>query len=79
MYFFGLFVVYLLTPADVTWHLLTSATRVMATVSFGLLVSLFFLMSGLERGQPADRASAAGPPQSARSEIESAARPSGTS
>lgn len=79
LYFFGLFVVYLLTPAEVTWHLLTSATRVMATVSFGLLISLFFLMSGLEWGQPADRGSAAGAPQSARSEIESAARPSGTS
>ena len=49
LYFAGTYAVYLVAPANVTWLLLTSATRVMATVSFGLLVAIFFLLVSLER------------------------------
>lgn len=48
LYVCGLYVVYLSTPQDLTFHLFTSATRTMATVSVALLVSMFFLLSALE-------------------------------
>jgi hypothetical protein len=47
LYFCGLYIVYLSKP-DLNWHLSTSATRTMATVSMGLLVSMYFLLSDLE-------------------------------
>lgn len=48
LYFCGMYLVYLITPANLTWHLLTSATRVMVTVSLGLLITIFFLLTSLE-------------------------------
>ena len=53
LYVCGLFIVYLSTPHDVTFHLFTSATRTMATASVALFVSVFFLLSGLEVNQGA--------------------------
>ena len=48
LYLCGLYVAYLSTPLDLTFHLFTSATRTMATASVGLFVSMFFLLSSLE-------------------------------
>lgn len=48
LYFCGLYVAYLITPTDLFFLLSTSAARTMATASVGLLVCLFFLLSGLE-------------------------------
>ena len=48
LYFGGLYVVYLSTPHDLTFHLFTSAPRTMATASVALFVSMFFLLTGLE-------------------------------
>jgi hypothetical protein len=49
LYVCGLYLVYLSTPHnDVTFYLFTSASRTMTTASVALLVSLFFLLSGLE-------------------------------
>jgi hypothetical protein len=50
LYGAGLYVVYLSTPHDILdFYLSTSAIRTMATTSMALLVSLFFLIAGLER------------------------------
>lgn len=49
LYVCGIYLVYLSTPHDdLTFYLFTSATRTMATASVALLVSMFFLLSGLE-------------------------------
>ena len=48
LYFCGLYLAYLSTPLDLTFHLFTSATRTMATASVALFVGMFFLLSGLE-------------------------------
>ena len=48
LYFSGLYVTYLSTPYGLQFHLATSATRTMTTTSMALLVSLFFLLCGLE-------------------------------
>jgi hypothetical protein len=49
LYGTGLFAVYMSTPHDILpFYLLTSASRTMATASMAMLVSIFFLMSGLE-------------------------------
>jgi hypothetical protein len=48
LYFCGLYVVYLTTPATLDFFLQTSATRTMATAGVALLVALFFILSGLE-------------------------------
>ena len=49
LYVGGIYVVYLSTPHnDVTFYLFTSASRTMTTASVALLVSMFFLLSGLE-------------------------------
>jgi hypothetical protein len=72
LYFCGMFAVYLSTPWSLTWHLLTSATRTMVTVSFGFLISLHFLLSALETsearaGATALRADPAAVPPASRS------------
>src|SRR5205814_7338388 len=48
LYVCGLYVVYLSTPLNLTFHLFTSATRTMETANVALFVSLFFLLSSLE-------------------------------
>ena len=48
LYVGGLYIVYLSTPLDLTFHLSTSAARTMATGSLALFVSMFFLLSSLE-------------------------------
>jgi hypothetical protein len=48
LYVCGLYIVYLSTPHDFEFHLATSGTRTMTTASMALLVSMFFLLSGLE-------------------------------
>jgi hypothetical protein len=49
LYAYGLCAVYLSTPYGLEWHLGTSATRTMMTASMALCVSIFFLLSDLER------------------------------
>ncbi len=51
IYFTGIFIVYLATPADLTWHLNTSATRTMQTVILGLFVATYFVLSNMEGGE----------------------------
>jgi hypothetical protein len=51
IYFAGIFIVYLATPAELTWHLNTSATRTMQTVVLGIFVASYFTLSGLEGGE----------------------------
>lgn len=49
LYVCGVYVVYLSTPHDILpFYLFTSAGRTMTTASVALLVSIFFLLSGLE-------------------------------
>lgn len=48
LYFCGIYAAYLGTPASLEFHLSTSAGRTMATASVGLLVCLYFLLTGLE-------------------------------
>lgn len=48
LYFCGLYVIYLSSPYGLDFHLGTSATRTMASARVALLVSMFFLLSGLE-------------------------------
>jgi hypothetical protein len=48
LYVCGLYLVYLGTPADLNWHLATTASRTMLTACMALVVSMFFLLSGLE-------------------------------
>jgi hypothetical protein len=48
LYVCGLYVVYLSTHAGLNWQLGTSATRTMLTAWIALVVSLYFLLSGLE-------------------------------
>lgn len=49
LYFGGIYTVYLSTPHDdLPFYLFTAGTRVMATAGVALLVSMFFLLSGLE-------------------------------
>jgi len=56
LYICGLFVVYLSTPHDdLTFYLFTSASRTMMTASVALLISMFFLLSGLEMNEPEPR------------------------
>jgi len=50
LYGLGIFVVYLLTPADLSWHLGTSADRTMLPVSTGLFVVVYFIINKLETG-----------------------------
>jgi len=48
LYFCGIYTAYLGTPTGLGFHLTTSAGRTMATASVGLLVCLYFLLTGLE-------------------------------
>jgi hypothetical protein len=48
LYFCAIYVAYLSTPRGLEFHLTTSAGRTMATASMGLLVCLYFLLTGLE-------------------------------
>jgi hypothetical protein len=61
VYFCGMYAVYFIAPANVSWLLLTSATRVMATVSFGLLITISFLLISLERRDAVARPTGADP------------------
>lgn len=49
LYVGGLALVYLSTPADLFFHLSTSATRTVTTASMAMVVGLFFLLSGFEK------------------------------
>lgn len=53
LYFCAMCFVYLVTPYDMGWHLLTSAGRTMLTVSVGLLVSLYLLLHDERPGDEA--------------------------
>ncbi len=48
IYFTGMFCVYLATPADLQWHLSTSADRTMMTVLGALFAGTFLVMVGIE-------------------------------
>ena len=48
IYFTGMFCVYLATPADLQWHLSTSAGRTMMTVLGALFAGTFLVMVGIE-------------------------------
>jgi hypothetical protein len=48
LYVAGLYGVYLSTPQDLTFHLFTSAGRTMATASWALFISVYFVLAGLE-------------------------------
>jgi hypothetical protein len=53
LYSAGMFVIYLATPNDVTWHLATSAERTMLLAAFGFLGSTFLVLESLESRDPA--------------------------
>ena len=48
LYLSGIFFIYLATPANLQWHLSTSATRTMAVVLFGLFAGTYFLLQEIE-------------------------------
>ena len=48
IYFLGILLIYLATPADLGWHLQTSARRTMLPVLLLLFAASFFLMRGVE-------------------------------
>jgi hypothetical protein len=48
IYFAGIFCVYLATPADLNWHLSSSASRTMMTVLTALFAATFFTLQELE-------------------------------
>lgn len=48
IYFSGIFLIYLATPADLGWHLQTSASRTMLPVLLMLFAAAFSLMRGVE-------------------------------
>jgi hypothetical protein len=54
LHFCGMFVVYLSTPAELTFHLTTSAFRTMASTRVSLLVAIFFVLADLERPAPVE-------------------------
>lgn len=49
VYAAGMGFVYLQTPADVSWHLLTSVNRTMFTVNAGIIVAIFFALQEFEK------------------------------
>lgn len=49
IYFTGMFCVYLATPADLQWHLSTSADRTMMTVLAALFAGTFLVMLEIEK------------------------------
>jgi hypothetical protein len=49
LYATGLYAAYLSTPYGLNFHLTTSATRTMTTANMALIVSVFFLLTGLEK------------------------------
>lgn len=49
LYAAGLYAAYLSTPYGLNVHLTTSATRTMTTANMALIVSVFFLLTGLEK------------------------------
>jgi hypothetical protein len=53
LYFCGIFVIYLGTPHDLTWHLTTSADRTMLMVLFVFLGSTFLILDAMESRGPA--------------------------
>ncbi|HSL21782.1 MAG TPA: hypothetical protein VK886_09610 [Vicinamibacterales bacterium] len=53
LYFGGLYLAYLSSPADLYFHLSTSATRTVTGAGMALMVGLFFLLSGLEKDEAA--------------------------
>lgn len=48
LYFSGIFLIYLATPANLQWHLATSATRTMTVVLFGFYTGIYFLLQEIE-------------------------------
>lgn len=48
LYLSGIFIIYLATPANLQWHLSTSATRTMTVVLFGLFAGTYFLLQEIE-------------------------------
>lgn len=48
LYFSGIFFIYMATPANLQWHLSTSATRTMGVVLFGLFAGIYFLLQEIE-------------------------------
>lgn len=48
IYFSGMFLIYLATPADLGWHLQTSARRTMLPVLLMLFAAVFLLLRGVE-------------------------------
>jgi len=52
LYFIGIFVIYLTTKNDLTWHLATSADRTMLPVLHGIFASVFLILQRLEEAPP---------------------------
>jgi len=55
IYCMGIITIYLLTPADLNWHLTTSINRTMLPVSAGFLVSTYFILNSIETGKKISR------------------------
>ena len=48
VYYWGIVIIYLITPANLNWHLATSVQRTMLTVSSCMFAGIFFLLKELE-------------------------------
>jgi hypothetical protein len=48
IYYCGIVIIYLMTPANLNWHLATSVQRTMLTVSSCMFAGIFFLLKELE-------------------------------
>lgn len=58
IYCLGIFVVYLVTPVDLGWHLKTSLSRTMLPVMGGLFVAGYFIFENLEQSKHSPRENA---------------------
>ena len=53
VYYLGMVTVYLLTPADLSWHLRTSIARTMLPINAALFVASYYILDGIERSEQA--------------------------
>lgn len=49
IYCAGIFIIYLITPADLNWHLITSVNRTMLSVNSCLIVGSYWLLYSIEK------------------------------
>jgi hypothetical protein len=48
IYYFGIVIIYLITPQNLEWHLNTSASRTMLSVAGCIFVACYFILNSLE-------------------------------